>query len=92
MMQITSIARNLQTEKPPKQPGNTASENLQITKLFHIVLRILSLHFKSPTKRQDIAFCHSLIIKNSAPCDIPRIAPILNGDFTVDIQGLTMHA
>ena len=33
-----------------------------------------------------------VIHKNSAPCDIPSIAPILNGDFTVDIQGLTMHA
>ena len=39
-----------------------------------------------------MAFCHSLIVKNSAPCDIPRIAAIQNGDFTVDIQGLTMHA
>ena len=39
-----------------------------------------------------MAFCHSLIVKNSAPCDIPRIAPIKNGDFTVDILGLTTHA
>jgi len=39
-----------------------------------------------------MAFCHSLIVKNSALCDIPRIAPIQNGDFTVDIQGLHDYA
>jgi len=37
-----------------------------------------------------MAFCHSLIVKNSAPYDIPRISPIQNGDFTVDIRGLTI--